>query len=448
MKRTGLSNVLSRLKERIHVALERQLPEQRLFLKSDEGMRFIRLKPATQATIICGGALFIGWTTIVTAIFLIDTISAGSVREQAAREQLAYRTRLNEISSEREATLLATQEAQERFQIAMQEVSDMQSRLLASEERRREFETAVDVIQSTLRRVMAERDEALAEAQTYRAELENETGEITGAAARTREMETALDMLTASLAATAEGRDDAEIAEAEAFAMVDSLQFEAELGRDRNERIFSQIEDAVSMSMAPLEEMFSSAGLPTEQILETVRSGYDGQGGPLMPITMSTRGEDADATSLRANEVLGHLDTLNVYRMASEQMPFSFPVQGAYRFTSGFGPRSGRMHNGADFAGSIGTPILSTADGVVIFAGRQSGYGLMVAVRHAFGMETRYAHLSRIRVSEGERVSRGERIGDMGNTGRSTGTHLHYEVHRNGTPINPMIFIRAGQDVF
>ena len=440
--------MLSRLSHRIHAALEKQLPEQRLYLKSDEGMRFIRLKSRMQATIICGGALFIGWTTIVTAIFLIDTISAGSTREQAAREQLAYRTRLNEISADRDAHLVQARQAQERFQVAMQEVSDMQSRLLASEERRREYETAVDVIQSTLRRVMAERDAARNEASLYRTELESETGEITDAAARLREMEATVEMLTEALAATTEIRDEAVEAELEAFAMVDELQFEAELGRERNERIFSQIEDAVAMSMSPLDEMFSATGLPTEQIIEQVRSGYDGQGGPLTPITMSTRGTDTDVESVRANEVLGALDTLNAYRMAAEQMPFSFPVIGSYRFTSGFGPRNGRMHNGSDFAGPSGTPIVSTADGVVTFAGRQSGYGLMVQVQHAFGMRTRYAHLSRIHVSEGERVSRGERIGDMGNTGRSTGTHLHYEVHQNGTPINPMIFIRAGQDVF
>jgi len=100
------------------------------------------------------------------------------------------------------------------------------------------------------------------------------------------------------------------------------------------------------------------------------------------------------------------------------------------------------------FAGPTGTPILSTGDGTVVFAGRQRGYGLMVEVRHPFGMTTRYAHLSRIRVGEGERVSRGDRIGDMGNTGRSTGTHLHYEVRRNGDPVNPMTFITAGRDVF
>ena len=72
----------------------------------------------------------------------------------------------------------------------------------------------------------------------------------------------------------------------------------------------------------------------------------------------------------------------------------------------------------------------------------------MVTIRHDFGIETRYAHLSQIRVEKGQRVSRGERIGDMGSSGRSTGTHLHYEVRIGGDPVNPMTFIRAARDVF
>ncbi|MEN8891404.1 MAG: M23 family metallopeptidase, partial [Planktotalea arctica] len=97
---------------------------------------------------------------------------------------------------------------------------------------------------------------------------------------------------------------------------------------------------------------------------------------------------------------------------------------------------------------SHGTPIYATADGVVTHAGWQSGYGKLVKIQHQFGIETRYAHQSKIRVKVGQRVSRGQRIGDMGNTGRSTGTHLHYEVRVGGKAVNPMIYIKAANDVF
>ena len=151
---------------------------------------------------------------------------------------------------------------------------------------------------------------------------------------------------------------------------------------------------------------------------------------------------------MRANDVLARLDELNLYRIAAEKLPFGFPVSGSYRSTSGFGPRWGRMHEGHDWAGARGTPIHATADGTVIHAGRQGAYGNLIKIRHDFGFETRYAHLSKIRVEVGQRVSRGERIGDMGNTGRSTGTHLHYEVRVGGTATNPLKYIKAARDVF
>jgi murein DD-endopeptidase MepM/ murein hydrolase activator NlpD len=81
-------------------------------------------------------------------------------------------------------------------------------------------------------------------------------------------------------------------------------------------------------------------------------------------------------------------------------------------------------------------------------AGWSSGYGRLVTIQHAFGIETKYAHNSNLRVKVGQRVSRGDHIADMGNTGRSTGTHLHYEVRVNGKPVNPMIYIKAARNVF
>ena len=450
----GHSDVKTRLTDRFNGALERYLPEQRLFLKSDQGMRYVRLRPATQAIMLTGSSLFVGWTVIVTAIFLIDSISAGGVREQAERAQVAYEQRLNAMSDERDSRASEAQASQERFSVAMGEVSAMQSRLLNSEERRRELETAVEVIQTTLRRVMTERDDAREQTAALLAEIEAESGSVQTAAGRQRELERTLEYLTMALSRAADQRDDAfEIAES-AEEEIDELEFTQALADERNERIFAQLEDAVEMSMSPLDRMFSAAGLSTDDLVNQMRASYDGQGGPLMPITMSTRGEEPDPASMRANEVLAQLDILNLQRMAAERMPFSRPVFASYRLSSPFGYRrdpfngGSRLHSGVDMAAPTGTPIHANGDGVVSFAGRQSGYGLIIVIDHAFGFETRYAHLSRIRVTEGQRVSRGDRIGDMGSTGRSTGPHLHYEVRTGDTPRNPMNYITAGRDVF
>lgn len=100
-----------------------------------------------------------------------------------------------------------------------------------------------------------------------------------------------------------------------------------------------------------------------------------------------------------------------------------------------------KMHEGYDIANKIGTPVHATADGIVIFAGIETGYGNMITLDHGYGISTNYAHLSAILAHEGDRVRRGQKIGLMGSTGRSIGSHLHYEVRINRVPVDPCNYI-------
>ncbi|MEQ9694047.1 M23 family metallopeptidase [Shimia sp. SDUM112013] len=430
---------------RVHQLLERFFPERRLFLRSDNDTRFIRLRPSTQLIAFAGSAAIVAWAIIATAVLLMDSIGAGNFREQARRDQQTYETRLNDLSEERDARTAEALAAQARFNAALDQISAMQSELLATEARRRELETGIDVIQATLRRTMKERETALAELATL---TQSPNGGGTAVADGTPLGNEMMTLLSGALEETARQRDEV-IADAQAaLKAAEEMELELALMEEKNDQIFRQLEDAMTISVEPLEKMFTSAGLSTKSLLEEVRRGYSGQGGPMTPLSFSTKGGDLTKETVRANRLLDQLDRLNMYRIAAETVPLDIPIKSAFRYTSGFGMRWGRMHNGTDFAGRHGTPILSTADGVVTHADWQSGYGRLVKIRHANGIETRYAHLARIRVKKGQRVSRGERIGDMGNSGRSTGTHLHYEVRVNGRAVNPMKFIKAGKNVF
>jgi murein DD-endopeptidase MepM/ murein hydrolase activator NlpD len=266
--------------------------------------------------------------------------------------------------------------------------------------------------------------------------------------ARSEDVAATLGFLTAALGQTAAERDAmSHIADA-AKSEVDDLAYEIKLIEERQDDIFTQLEEAVTISMAPLDKMFAAAGLDPDDLIKQVQRGYSGRGGPLGPLLPSI-GPGADAADVeRAEEILKGLDRMNMYRIAVEKSPFALPLKTSFRFTSGFGRRWGRLHAGTDFAGAYGSPIYATADGTVTHAGWESGYGNLVTIRHEFGLETRYGHMSKTRVEVGQKVSRGDRIGDMGNTGRSTGTHLHYEVRVNGTPVNPMTYIKAAKNVF
>ncbi|AFY95885.1 metalloendopeptidase-like membrane protein [Chamaesiphon minutus PCC 6605] len=136
-------------------------------------------------------------------------------------------------------------------------------------------------------------------------------------------------------------------------------------------------------------------------------------------------------------------DRLPTNRNGVSSIGFAWPAAGT--LTSRFGRRWGRMHKGIDIAGPVGTPINAAADGVVIVAGWKSGgYGNLVEIRHSDGTTTRYGHNSQISVSVGQNVRQGQLIARMGSTGRSTGSHLHFEIRPNGgSAVNPIAFLPA-----
>ncbi len=138
------------------------------------------------------------------------------------------------------------------------------------------------------------------------------------------------------------------------------------------------------------------------------------------------------ATQLRPRDVLlvnGQL-----------QKAFDWPVRG--RVSSPFGARWGKMHNGLDIAVPTGTPVKASADGRVTFAGWNGGYGILVIIDHGNNIETRYAHNSRLNVKVGQTVSRGDVVAYSGNTGNSTGPHVHFEIRQRNNPLNPQTYLK------
>lgn len=166
-------------------------------------------------------------------------------------------------------------------------------------------------------------------------------------------------------------------------------------------------------------------------------------GGPFQPITE----ENFPDRLQRANAAL---TALRRVKFTALRLPVKRPVRNG-TVSSSYGPRVdpflGRlaMHTGIDFKAPYGARVFATAPGTVLSAGRKGGYGKMVEIRHANGFVTRYAHLSRLQVAEGDHVLAGDLIGNVGSTGRSTGPHLHYEIRRHDKPSNPAAFLSAGE---
>jgi murein DD-endopeptidase MepM/ murein hydrolase activator NlpD len=174
-------------------------------------------------------------------------------------------------------------------------------------------------------------------------------------------------------------------------------------------------------------------------------------GGPYEPIDGKDGDNDASAEAdAQFRALFVTWKKLDMLEQTVISIPSMQPVD-KVTFTSQFGVRSdpfrgtAAMHAGVDIPGALGTPIYATADGVVSHAGIQGGYGNLVQINHGRGIETRYGHLSKILVADHARVKRGQMIGLMGSTGRSTGSHLHYEVRVDGKAINPIPFLQSGE---
>lgn len=179
----------------------------------------------------------------------------------------------------------------------------------------------------------------------------------------------------------------------------------------------------------------------------------DGKGGPLISVLAPPLPPTAslpasmDGALQEATQFQKLLDDVqhNWRQQLSwlQALPTGLPIGGDYGISSGYGLRSDPFtgalarHDGLDFSAVSGTPILAAADGVVTRVGHDVSYGNVVEITHAEGFVTRYAHLSRALVVPGQKVTRGQHVGNVGSTGRSTGPHLHYEVIHNGYVINP-----------
>lgn len=238
----------------------------------------------------------------------------------------------------------------------------------------------------------------------------------------------------------------------------DRVEFlETRLQEMANERliILEEVRKRTKAHKARYYDIISSAGLDAQKLeahykREEARKHTVStpQGGPYIPDMPA----GLDASDPHLVLTMHELDELNMMASIVERLPLGIPMHGA-RITSGFGrrydPFHGRLarHEGMDYVSHARTPqVRATAKGIVVFAGRKGAYGNMVEVNHGMGMSTRYAHLRSVNVRVGQNIPEGHVVGIQGSTGRSTGTHLHYEIRRFGVALNPARFLKAGHN--
>lgn len=219
------------------------------------------------------------------------------------------------------------------------------------------------------------------------------------------------------------------------------------LSSDQND-ILIEAENNALNSIELNRAIIRSSGLDVDEVL---RSGPFGQGGPL--ITADAANADSGAFGSRIAGIRARVSEADALNRAMISIPFGQPILQDHYQTSMYGPRKDpftkrtAFHQGMDFGGRKMTEIVATAPGKVSYVGMNGGYGRVVEIEHDHGIKTRYAHLAKTYVKKGQNIVTGEKIGGMGSTGRSTSTHLHYEVRFQGRATDPRKFMKASQYV-
>lgn len=220
----------------------------------------------------------------------------------------------------------------------------------------------------------------------------------------------------------------------------------------RENQSLRQVNQGFETNLRDLQTKLDSYEQRTRQLaivagLEQIESSEGGLGGP---VVLDSRDPEAfEFLTAQVDQIGDKLDEVEVelderFRWISS-VPALTPARGL--LTSGFGirpdPITGKraLHNGLDISAPTGKPIVAPADGLVVRTGRIGHLGNAVYLAHGYGLTTRYGHMSRIAVEPGDQVQRGDVLGYVGNTGRSTGSHLHYEVHKNGKPVDPLAYL-------
>lgn len=221
--------------------------------------------------------------------------------------------------------------------------------------------------------------------------------------------------------------------------------------QDSQQKVLDRLSERTMANINQVKGLVAMTGLKAEKFLGGFPNSMTGQGGPFIAASPNSGDAEEFETSLAdLNKQINHWEGL---QRLLRSLPLTAPSDHFY-ISSRFGKRIDPIkkkwsrHYGLDLAGVFKSPVLATAPGIVVSVTHHSKYGRMVEIDHGQGIHTRYGHLHRILVRRKQKVGFRQKIGLMGNTGRSTGTHVHYEIKVNGKPYDPMKFMEAGKYVF
>lgn len=409
---------MSEFGTRARAFFDRVFPERQIYHRSGGTVRYIALSPSKQALMALAGVGVAGWCAYASANLVMQGQLVAGAGDENTRQVATYKRWLSEARAREAAAQSQLEERTKAFQSATAEF----------ERRHETLKLLLDFAGNS---------------------------SVSTANARPVERDGAKLLMQASIE-EAEPRVSRDWAEPTAYKL-QTVGFKARVDKLKNEQtgFLAAAEQAAVERSEEIQGVLRATGVSYTKL---VGDDPSAQGGPLVPLDLAgalgEEGQVDPAFARRVEQVAARVVEARRLDGIAAATPLAPPLGVEYRETSGYGQRidpfTGRktFHAGLDMGAFERAPVVTTSPGVVSFAGVRSGYGNVVEIDHGHGFKTRYGHLKDIQVVKGERVAIGQRVGSMGSTGRSTGTHLHYEVWYRGKSYDPIKFLRAGTHVY
>lgn len=369
-------------------------------------------------------------------------------RNISVQSQIAKMRALVESSqAERDQVALARERMGRRL-------AEVEQGLANAAEEKRALQGEIDSLRASVAALTGERADLVAVRERLSREIADFETQLADANTRQAELKTEMAGLNTSLMEEVTRNTRMEEQRDYLQRRVGGLEQRLVDLRDAGQNVMQRLREQTKLSIDVIERTVKMTGLDVDALLGDVPGENLGQGGPFVPAS-SDAAEFEPSIQLEESVTLldQHLDRWSALQDVVRAIPLSAPVD-QYRISSRFGERRDPVnkrkaqHHGLDFAAPSSTAIYAPAPGRVVYAGWRGRYGRTIEIDHGLGIRTRYAHLRKILVKKGQQVTNREKVGLVGSSGRSTGSHLHYEVRYKGRALNPMKFLQAGNHVF
>ncbi len=424
------------------VFLTHYFPDRELLIRTDVKVWFIKISHRSQLTALGLVLLLSGWGIFSSFSFFINDKIIEAKDNEILNTRLVYRNLLSEISNYQGKFAALTQELEKNHGLMLnlveknatlqQNLMSAESKLISSKQQRDEIAVAKDDLKHRLSSI----EKSMRNLNTRNFELKGNLSSVTGS------LESAL----------AERNEARSLGNRLAKKVADLNKTITNLN-ESEKNVVARLTRKTSDEISNLKIFINRTGLRAGKLVAKIEkeAAARGQGGPFVEVSPDAEpGEFLKASISNLDHRVARLQNL---RELVAIMPLAAPMD-YFSISSHFGKRKDpinrrwAMHYGLDLVGAIGTRVYVTAPGKVVKAGIKGKFGKFIEVDHGRGFKTRYGHLNKILVKRGQKVEYRQKIGLLGNTGRSTGPHLHYEVLHNGNPRNPWRFIKAGRYVY